>query len=1296
MDFSHLEYHERTDKGRKRKINEDSLVVCHEHGVYTVCDGMGGAEGGEIASDKAVKSVAEAFETLESARDAATRERKGKILQRAINTACRWIHDYAGERDVHGMGTTAVSIVFDAIHPDRCMVLHAGDSRCYRYRDGAFEQIMRDHSLAEAAGIKDEESMAPQFRGVVTRAVGIEESVELEKSPCDARENDIFLLCSDGLTKMVKDERLEQIIKEHAGGSLSEMTEQMIADANQNGGKDNITAVVIRVGAAEPHGDWVNDYQEEDDTADTGLVPPADVDHDSEPTDTREPTTETEAVPTKTGGFTPTRGKLKPAVLAGAAGVAVVIVVVLILILRGGGGDSADSGAGAQAPSVAEMQSSVDSRLEAAIGSGEWGGFTEFLEQSAAVVDAYAAERANTLPDWAAAWDPGSDVESKIELLLGAERQPIYRAWESLWQAQTASTEPPTSRVRDHRKRVIGILQGFAFGKAPDAPGGEMTSQTLATWYCRQRWRDDEAFMNAIGSFTDKRRDLLAPLWQKPETLARMWLYARSGDTVSLDAAREQAAALHDELTAVKDWRSRLFAQPVGDADLEKLPARIEAIDSASETLFQTVLKRLGEMREQIDVLKQFRHKAMTPHIDALIKARALVEETSDPKLDTSAELGRCIGEALAAVQSIDAELAALRSSANARQASLYLALNPADVDAIAGLGQAEDALFPKSAADLASMPHLLAYADFLRERPGHGVIASRTRALETVVQARGEALVRTYLLPESLDLERARLVIENITGLEVAWANVIKDIESARGHLHDLTPEAVQPKKEPAYAWGADSTGDPWVAYGNALEALRRDVKSSRDQQGSLPEEIDEKTYLTKWEEFTVPKTRLRVTAEGLDGPGWPRVEVVDLQPGVTVSLPSGRTANAEFPNVIDREWGETLKYEVSRERRRKESRAVVLDPPNGLTRLCRLAEIDWSDAAMIREKWIEFLTKKNRNEFDLILRQRALTDASAALGDRNHALRKVDVRLRLAGLECSKILDLLTAWDNLSIVEPSGDAFEIIPDILRLKIQKGTDPGAAITAAKLQWPVARDLHSNLAAAMEADSLKVLEQTLRNLARDDLADVMSTGKDKRRLLETETFENAWSGFGELHSIKPMLESADAVRRLPMLVTAQLPKRGRGPKRPRMSYGLAVERSEILGRIGDLWKQVGFLSNDTKPAVESATWPLIEKKLLQRLDSALNLMQGELGEATASRARLGQDCLLLADGIDAITARIAQAPEDSAVRRRLVALFDKEHYAAGIMPADANAMRKRLPWLAAAADAARKEAPETP
>jgi len=1294
MDFSHIEYHERTDKGRKRKINEDSLVVCHEHGVYTVCDGMGGAEGGEIASDKAVKSIAEAFDALGSAREAPTRERKGKILDRAINKACRWIHDYAAERDILGMGTTTISIVFDAIHPDRGMVLHAGDSRCYRYRDGVLEQIMRDHSLAEAAGIKDEESMAPQFRGVVTRAVGIEESVELEKSPCDAREGDIFLLCSDGLSKMVKDERLEEIIREHETGSLSDMTEQLIAEANGNGGKDNITAVVVRVKAAEPRGDWINDYPEEDDTADTGLTPTADI--DSAPTDTHDFATQTQGSTTTISGLTPGLGKPKFLMPAVAGGVALVVIIALAQLFRGGSsGDSGDGG-NVTPPSVAEMQTTLDSRIKDAVDNGEWGAFTAFLEGSASVVDAYAAEAANTLPDWAAAWDPGSDVETKIELLLGSERMPVYRAWEALWQAATTSKDPPTSRVRDHRKRVIGILQGFAFEKAPAAPDGEQTPQQLANWYCRQRSRDDQSFTRAVAEFADTRRHLLAPLWEQAGTLDQLWLYARCGDSESLNGAKERAATLREKLAAVDAWQSRISARPLGASDGDMLPAEIEAIDRASEALFQTVVKRIGEMREQVEILKQFRLKAIHPHIDVLLTTKTLIEETRDARFDASSELGRSIGKTLGAVQAMHAALAELKPSADARQASLFLALNPADIDAIAGLGQAEDALFPESVDAFRSLPHLLAYADFLRERPRHGVIASRTRALESVIQARGEALVRTYLLPESLDLERARLVMENLTGLEVAWSSVIKEIESTRGHLHDLTPEAVQPKKEPAYAWGADITGDPWVAYGNALEALQRDVASSQAKDAGLPEAIDEKTYLAEWEEFTVPKTRLRVTVQGLKGPAWPSVEVVDLQPGVTVTLPGRKAAHDAAPNEIASKWGETLHYDVSRAKRRKENREVALDPPNGLARLCRLAEIAWSDAAMIREKWWPYLTRKYQNEFDLILRQRALTESGPALRDRKHPLRRVDTRLELAGLECSKILKLLEAWDNLSILEPDGDAFEVIPDILRLKLQKGSDPGTAINAAKLQWPLAKELHGNLATAMEADSLKALEQALRLLARNDLSDVIGTGKDIRRLLETETFENTWSGFGEINSVRPMAERAAAVRALPMIVTAQVPLSGRGPKRPRMSYTLAVERPVILARIGELWKQVGFLSDDAKPLVERAAWAVIEKKLVHRLDSSLNLMQGELREATASRARLGQDCLLLADGVDAITARVAQAPQDSAVRRRLIAIFDKEHYAEGIMPADAGAIRKKFPWLAAAADAIKKEDPNTP
>lgn len=228
-----------TDAGLRRKRNEDSLLVADRHGLYVVADGMGGYSGGELASQLAVKVIAEAFEKDEFA--AAPHEaipRRASELARAIQMANAAIYAHAQQdSNLQGMGTTVVAARF-SVNKQRLYVAHAGDSRMYRVRDGCFEQITQDHTMS-TLGVE-----GPQG-AYLSRAVGIWPIVPVDVGFVKPVPGDLYLLCSDGLTKMVEPKQILEILE--AEKEPGRAVERLVATANANGGKDNVTVIVVRV-----------------------------------------------------------------------------------------------------------------------------------------------------------------------------------------------------------------------------------------------------------------------------------------------------------------------------------------------------------------------------------------------------------------------------------------------------------------------------------------------------------------------------------------------------------------------------------------------------------------------------------------------------------------------------------------------------------------------------------------------------------------------------------------------------------------------------------------------------------------------------------------------------------------------------------------------------------------------------------------------------------------------------------------------------------------------------------------
>ena len=230
----------RTDVGRQRTTNEDAMLVDDQLGLYLVCDGMGGHASGQIASDLAVRTIAQSLKTGEP-----VPQNGEDPLQAAMQAANQTVYQRSQvDPACHGMGTTAVGLRVEA---DLLHICHCGDSRVYLLRGGKLSQLTRDHSLVNLYKDKPEleGQMGPASSNVIVRAIGLEERVEIDHRVVALEDGDIYLLCCDGLTDMVDDWMIREILT--SGEPLEVMGENLVRAANTNGGSDNITVVLVGV-----------------------------------------------------------------------------------------------------------------------------------------------------------------------------------------------------------------------------------------------------------------------------------------------------------------------------------------------------------------------------------------------------------------------------------------------------------------------------------------------------------------------------------------------------------------------------------------------------------------------------------------------------------------------------------------------------------------------------------------------------------------------------------------------------------------------------------------------------------------------------------------------------------------------------------------------------------------------------------------------------------------------------------------------------------------------------------------
>jgi serine/threonine protein phosphatase PrpC len=243
-----------TDTGRVREHNEDMIAVDGELGLVVLADGMGGYNAGEVASGIAVKTVfnlvREAVEVQDlSVPDPGTGlSRPSIILRDAIQRANKIIYQTARtQAQCEGMGTTVVAALF---YDNHISVAHVGDSRLYRLRGSSIEQVTLDHSLlqelVDRGFYSPEEAQRASNKNYVTRALGVENQVEVEMQEHPVHKGDYYLLCSDGLSDMMGDDDMAMTVSTF-GSNLNSVSQHLIQLANDNGGKDNISVILTQV-----------------------------------------------------------------------------------------------------------------------------------------------------------------------------------------------------------------------------------------------------------------------------------------------------------------------------------------------------------------------------------------------------------------------------------------------------------------------------------------------------------------------------------------------------------------------------------------------------------------------------------------------------------------------------------------------------------------------------------------------------------------------------------------------------------------------------------------------------------------------------------------------------------------------------------------------------------------------------------------------------------------------------------------------------------------------------------------
>jgi serine/threonine protein phosphatase PrpC len=238
-----------SDVGRSRNHNEDHFEIVGDGRLCVVADGMGGHGHGDLASRIAVEAILEHIGSASRQSGGSAPDERSRLLETAIDSAHRRLLErVAADEDLVGMGTTTVVML---VEDGAGAVAHVGDSRAYRLRQGELELLTEDHSWVNeqvrAGFLSADQARSHPLKNVVTRALGGEAGIQVDVETIAVQPEDLYLLCSDGLTTMLRDEEIGDRLREVGESSVEEVCSRLVGDANERGGLDNVTVVLIAV-----------------------------------------------------------------------------------------------------------------------------------------------------------------------------------------------------------------------------------------------------------------------------------------------------------------------------------------------------------------------------------------------------------------------------------------------------------------------------------------------------------------------------------------------------------------------------------------------------------------------------------------------------------------------------------------------------------------------------------------------------------------------------------------------------------------------------------------------------------------------------------------------------------------------------------------------------------------------------------------------------------------------------------------------------------------------------------------
>ncbi|MDF7823023.1 protein phosphatase 2C domain-containing protein [Pontiellaceae bacterium B12227] len=573
-----------TDVGKVRSKNEDSLLILDDQRVYLVADGMGGVSGGEIASQKVVECIREQIGRLNAS---VSLNDKMLSIHEAVVEANQWILGWSEKNEVQGAGTTLVLLALSNEYPWAVNILHAGDSRAYRYRAGQLQQITSDHSIEEAVGDNSGQPLPSQFKGLITNAVGLKKSLALDLTHADQMTGDIWLLCSDGLDKMLSDDAIASILASDGDSEANAIAQRLVNEANAAGGKDNVSVVIVKVLACSerpaeapevPFPGPLPSMPEEDDPAsETSMTDTMSVDtatNGSVMMSLETPDSETDFVSKKS------HSGIKNIIRGILLGIVGVLVVILLLKLMSGGDET------------------VSTEVKSSVSNGVAGPETA-MESTLPMEEVVA--RAKQSGDWEWAYI----MTQKGSYSQTDANKKLINIWYNLaWSEASGDPEEAKSTLSEFIAAADQVLSDINRDPLPSVEPWPGDSVRIANEFCRRRYDLQQTLTRELREYRAINSDRVSFMQGLPnEQLIVAFEIAGLDRRKYKDFARVVRNAEY-ALQELERWLDLRISQPIPTEQLKSLPdSHLKHCDKADFAVNQLVevLRVKPEMKNVSD-----------------------------------------------------------------------------------------------------------------------------------------------------------------------------------------------------------------------------------------------------------------------------------------------------------------------------------------------------------------------------------------------------------------------------------------------------------------------------------------------------------------------------------------------------------------------------------------------------------------------------------------------------------------------------------------------------------------------